>query len=117
LPFEWSGDRALGQPSLYAPDVVQLDEQLTSRLTAEFAERVTAEAGLPPARKNGVRQSCEITRYGQLLRLTCTITGSSYERTWDGTKAEASALVDEAAEDTAYLVTRTPHYAWLRSRH
>jgi hypothetical protein len=97
--------------------VVQLDQQLTSRLTAEFAERVTAEAGLAPARKNDVRQACEITRNGKLLRLTCTITGSSYERTWDGTEADASALVDEAAEDTAYIVTKTPHYAWLRSRH
>jgi hypothetical protein len=76
-----------------------------------------AEPGLPPARKNDVSQSCEITRNGELLRLTCTITGSSYERTWDDTEAEASALVDEAAEDTAYLVTKTPHYAWLRSRH
>ena len=76
-----------------------------------------AEAGLPPGRRNDVGRSCEINRNGHLLRLTCTITGSSYERTWDGSVAEASALVDEAAKDTAYLITKTPHYAWLRSGH
>ena len=74
-------------------------------------------AGLPPAREADVRESCEISRDGRLLRLTCTITGSSHERLWDGSDAEAVALVDEAAEDAAYLITRTGHYAWLHSRH
>jgi hypothetical protein len=93
------------------------DEELTRRLAVRFAERVMAEAGLPPARENDVGESLEIAQDGQFLRLTCTITGSSYERTWDGTEAGAAALVDEVAEETADLVTKTPHYAWLRSRH
>jgi len=47
---------------------------------------------------------------------TCTITGTEHERPWDGSEGPAVALVDEAAESTAYLVTRTNKYAWLRSR-
>jgi hypothetical protein len=50
------------------------------------------------------------------LRLVCTITGSAYERPWDGKEATALALAEEAAEDTAFLVTRTKHYALLKSR-
>jgi hypothetical protein len=37
--------------------VVQPDEQLASRLAVQFAERVMAEAGLPPERKNDVSHS------------------------------------------------------------
>jgi hypothetical protein len=109
----------LAQPSVYPPDVVQsvpLDEQLASRLAARFTERVLDAAALPAARAGDVTESCEISRNGSSLRLTCTITGSSHERPWDGSEGEAVALVDEAADDTAYLITKTPHYAWLRSR-
>jgi hypothetical protein len=35
---------------------------------------------------------------------------------WDGSEGEAVALVDEAADSTAFLVTRAPPYAWMRSR-
>jgi hypothetical protein len=37
-------------------------------------------------------------------------------RSADNLKHEAIALVDDAADSTAYLVTRTPHYSWMRSR-
>jgi hypothetical protein len=74
-----------------------------------------ATGGLQAGREPEVSESLEISRDGRLLRLTCTITGSSYERPWDGSEAAAVALADEAAEDTAYLITKTPHYAWLRS--
>jgi hypothetical protein len=90
-----------------------LDEQLASRLAGRFAERLIDAAGLPRARETDVSESCEVSHDGQLLHLTCTITGSSYERPWDGSETEAVALADEAAEDTAYLITQTPHYAWV----
>jgi len=74
-------------------------------------------AELPSARAEDVRESCEVrlSDDGSLLRLTCTITGSSYERPWDGAEAGALSLAEEAAEDSAYLITRTRNYAWLRS--
>jgi len=57
-----------------------------------------------------VRESCEfrISDDRSLLRLTCTITGSSYEQPWDGSEDAALALASEAAVDTADLIARTP---------
>jgi hypothetical protein len=97
--------------------VQQLDGDLASRLAERFCERVVGAAELPAARAADVRDSCEfaISNDPPRLRCTCTITGSSYERPWDGTEPTALALTDEAADDTAHLVRRTPHYAWLRS--
>lgn len=93
-----------------------LDDELASRVRDRFADRVIALARLPPARLADVRESGVLDGEGRMLRLTCTITGGRYERAWDGSEADAIALADEAAEDTAYLIGRTPHYAWLRSR-
>jgi hypothetical protein len=95
--------------------VETLDDSLASRLAVRFAERVMDAAALPPARVADVQESCQMSCDGQLLRLTCTITGSSHELDWDGSEGAAVALVDEAADDTAYPITRTPKYAWLRS--
>ena len=79
--------RTLAQPTIYAPEVAQpLDEQLASSLAARFTERVMDAAALPFARAPEVRESCETSRDGPLLRLTCTITGSSYDRPWDGSE-------------------------------
>ena len=93
----------------------RLDDVVASRLAARFADRVLEAADLPPIREVDLRDSCELSRDAGLLRLTCTITGSSYERQWDGSEDEAVELVDDAADSTAHLVTRTPHYAWMRS--
>ncbi len=95
---------------------VWFDDELASRLAARFAELVMGATDLPLIRKSDLRESCELRREARLLRLTCTITGSSYERPWDGSEGEAVALVEEAADSTAHLVTRTPYYAWMRSR-
>jgi hypothetical protein len=95
----------------------RLDPQVATRLAEVFSARVLELGNLPPARADDLRESCELgsTDDGSLLRLTCTITGTTHERAWDGSEGTAVSLVEEAAEDTAYLVTRTPHYAWLRS--
>ena len=76
------------------------------------------DAQLPSARRADVRESCELWTSGDppLVGVTCTITGTEHERPWDGSETRAVALVDEAAESAAYLVTRTNKYAWLRSR-
>lgn len=92
-----------------------LANDLAARLAEQFADQVIGATDLPPSRRADLLQSCELTRDKALLHLVCTITGSRYERPWDGSEAEAAALVDEAADDTAYLITRTPHYAWMRS--
>lgn len=94
-----------------------VDAQLASRIADRFSERVVSAADLPAARGTDVRKSCEvwISDDRSMLRLTCTITGSSYERQWHGSEAAVVSLADEASEDTAHLIARTPHYAWLRS--
>lgn len=95
----------------------QLDAELASRVADRFSQQVLTAADLPAARGKDVRESCElrISDDRSVLRLTCTITGSSYERSWDGSEGAALALVDEASEDTAYLIARTRQYTWLRS--
>ena len=93
-----------------------LDEELAARLAERFTDRVVDAAALPPSRARDVSASLEVSRDGNLLRLTCSITGSIHERTWDGQEGDAVALVDEAADDTAYLIAKTPRYAWLRSQ-
>jgi hypothetical protein len=112
----------LAQPGVYAPrmsDPDHLDPQLASRLADKFSARVLDAAELPPARASDLRESCEVglSDDRSRVRLVCTITGNTYERPWDGIEATALSLVEEAAEDTAYLITRTRHYAWLLSRH
>jgi hypothetical protein len=94
-----------------------LDADLASRLAQRFSDRVLAAAALPAARAGDIRESCEFALNSDppLLALTCTITGSTYEEPWDGSEATALRLTDDAAEDTAWLVTHTRHYAWLRS--
>jgi hypothetical protein len=103
--------------TVYAPDVadVPLDSRLASLVAARFAERVLDAARLAPARRSDLNESCELRLDDSVLRLTCTITGSSYERPWDGSDAGALGLADEAAEGTAHLIERTPHYDWMRS--
>jgi hypothetical protein len=98
-------------------EVSELTPQLAAQLAATFSTRVLDLADLPPDRANDLRDSCEVDldSGGSPLRLTCTITGSTYEREWDGSEQAALSLAEEAAEGTAYLVSRTPHYAWLRS--
>jgi hypothetical protein len=94
-----------------------LDPDLASRLTERFSARVMDEGALPAARAQDIRGSCEFAVISDppQLRLTCTITGSSHVRLWDGTEAMALALTDEAADETAFLIRQTPQYAWLRS--
>jgi hypothetical protein len=86
-------------------------------LAERFAERVLEAAALPPARRDDLRDSCEITAEPPRFSLTCTITGSTYEREWDGSESEAIRLVDEAADGTAGLITGTRHYAWMHAQH
>jgi hypothetical protein len=98
------------------PGEEPLADDFASRLAERFAERVMEAADLPPVRKAELFDSCEVTRDSALLHLACTITGCSYERPWDGSESEAVALVDDAADSTAHLIARTPHYAWMRSK-
>ena len=88
-----------------------LDPQLTARLAVLFTDHVLDLADLPPVRADDVRDSFEIESGGHrlALRVICTITGSTYERDWDGSERTAVSLTEQAAEDTAYVVTRTPH--------
>jgi hypothetical protein len=103
--------------TVYAADMadVPFDSRLASLVAARFAERVLDTASLPLARQSDLSESCELRRDDSVLRITCTITGSSYERPWDGSEAGALGLADEAAEGTAHLIERTPHYDWMRS--
>lgn len=88
----------------------------TAYLTQRFADQVLETASLSPARRGDLRDSCEITTDPPVFSLTCTITGSTYERDLDGSELQAMEFVNEAAEDTASLITGTRHYAWMRSK-
>ena len=105
---------------LYAPDVRWdgIEPQLASRVADRFSERVLDKTSLPVVRRADLRESCELhlSEDQGRLHLTCTITGSTYVRTWDGEDATVLALADEAADDTAFLVAETGHYSWLWSR-
>jgi hypothetical protein len=85
------------------------------RLAEQFADRVLQAAVLPRVRRDDLRESCEIAAQQPRLSLTCTITGSTYEREWDGSESQAMQLVDEAADSTAHLI-RARHYAWMHSK-
>jgi hypothetical protein len=95
-----------------------LDTRLDTTLVERFAHRVLVRAGLPLARDDDLRASAEysLDDEADLLSLTCTITGSTYEQPWDGSEVAAVSFTEEAADDTADLITQTRHYAWLRSR-
>jgi hypothetical protein len=92
--------------------------ELTGSLIERFTDRVMADAQLPPARRADVRDSCELWAGSDppSVGVTCTITGTEHESPWDGSREVAVAVVDEAAESTAHLVTRTDKYPWLQSR-
>ena len=93
-----------------------LNTELERALVNRFADHVMREAQLPEARRADVEQAAEFAVTDNEIRCTCRITGSTYIAEWDGSEASAARLADEAADGTAFLVTRTPHYAWLRSR-
>src|ERR1700675_4090856 len=97
----------LAQAAVYPPSVGrsdQVDPELVSRVVDRFSEQVVRAADLPAARRQDVRESCQLrlSDYRSILRLTCTITGSSYEQPWDGSDAAVLALADEASQDTTY---------------
>ena len=109
----------------------RITSDVASRLAALFADKVMGATDLPAARVADLCESLKVTEDtsvlrdyegrelaegNTVLRLTCTITGSSKELIWDGAEADALALIDDLADETAFLVTRTPHYAWMRSR-
>lgn len=85
-------------------------------LANRFAQRVVELGRLSAERRADLRDSLTITVEPQRLSLTCGVTGSTYERVWNGSESEALALADEAAEGTAYLIANTPHYPDMRSR-
>jgi hypothetical protein len=62
-----------------------LDRGLDQKLVERFTEQVLALADLPLAREADVRSAPEFCiEAGTTLGVTCGITGSSYERPWDG---------------------------------
>ena len=107
-----------GSAHVYASDVAnrELDPNLVGQLADAFRDRAMAKGGFPPARGPDVRESFEVSQSedGSWLYVTCTITGSTYETSWDGSERVALSAVTEAADETADLITGTPHYAWMR---
>jgi hypothetical protein len=95
-----------------------LDDAIEREAARLFADHVMHEAKLPPQRRRDVEDAPEFhVSDDGALECTCTITGATYRHEhWNGESEAVLALSLEAADGTAYLVTSTPHYAWLRSR-
>jgi hypothetical protein len=55
-----------------------------------------------------------VVNSGELF-CACDITRSTKQQPWRGRVQDAEELVDDLAEETVGLVTKTPHYAWLRA--
>jgi hypothetical protein len=91
-------------------------DELGAELQEVFATHAMSVASLPEARHADLRESAEFSSHASELRCTCTITGSTYADPWDGTREEALAFAARVGEDTGWLVSHTPYYAWLRSR-
>ena len=94
-----------------------LDAPLREKLTQRFADRVMESAELPEERRADLERAPEFAVERGELRCLCRITGSTYAVPWNGAEDLAERLADEAADGTAFLITRSSHYAWLRSRH
>jgi hypothetical protein len=73
------------------------------------------QADLPSARRPHVTESISFRVDSAQLACTCDITGSTKSSTWNGTPGDAEQLVDDLADETAFLISETPHYAWLRA--
>jgi len=95
----------------------ELEPSFVAQLADAFRDRAMATGGFPPARGPDVRESFEVRQSddGSWLYVTCTITGSTYETSWDGSERLALSAVTQAADETADLITGTPRYAWMRS--
>jgi hypothetical protein len=92
-----------------------VNAELQHALTQRFADRVMQVAQLPASRRSDVEEAPRFSVHPGEIRCTCGVTGSTYSVEWDGSDAVALRLADEAADGTAFLVTSTPHYRWLRS--
>ena len=93
-----------------------VDRELAAALARRFADKISSDADLPKLRHPELEQSLTFKSEAHQLTCICNITGSSYHASWDGTAEAAGRLVDEAAEDTVFLIDKTRHYPWLRSR-
>jgi hypothetical protein len=95
-----------------------LEDAIERDAARRFADHVMREAKLPPQRRRDVEEALEFhVSADGALECTCTITGATYRHEhWNGDRAAVLALALDAGDGTAYLVTSTPHYAWLRSR-
>ena len=93
-----------------------LDPELERALVERFTDYVMRVARLPEAQRTAVEQAPDFHVVDGEIRCTCGITGSTYSAVWDGSDETARHFADEAAHGTVLLVTRTPYYAWLRSR-
>lgn len=96
-----------------------LSAELEAALVRRYAELVMRRADIPAARRADLEASPRFTASDDWISCTCSITGSSYERTWDGSDASALAFADDVGDKTAELVQRTAknhRYAWLFAR-
>jgi hypothetical protein len=75
-----------------------------------------AQGELPEIRRRDIEESVTFEAEAGPFTCRCDITGPTNGDTWDGSLQRAEAVVDEAAEDTAYLVKKTGLYGWLHSR-
>jgi hypothetical protein len=103
----WDGEALTARP--------KFDDSLQASLVNRFVEVVMRAAPIPAERRADVANATDFSVHDGELSFTCGITGSTYELRWDGSLDAAVAFVEEAGEETAWLIKETPHYHWLFS--
>jgi hypothetical protein len=92
-----------------------LDPEIRQSLVDRFASAVMSLADLPPSRLADLTGAAQFSATKSEIRCTCGVTGSTYAEPWDGSPVAAEQFAGDAAENTAYPIRTTPHYAWLRA--
>jgi hypothetical protein len=93
-----------------------LHDSLRASLVRRFTDAVMEGAALPSPPRGDVESAPTFSAADGDIVCTCSITGSTYAESWDGSDASAEAFAKSAGDSTAELVARKPknhHYAWL----
>jgi hypothetical protein len=95
---------------------VNVDAALEQELVERFAQTVVRVAELSHSHVQDLQSSAHFAARPPEIVCVCDLTGSTERSSWDGTREAALTFATEAGNNTAWLITHTPHYGWLRGK-